>query len=291
MAFVSRYLEDMKRLHPTLPERSTVFFSGIPGNVAWQSADGPVLRWAYRDSSLRSYWLTAFSIDKVRRGPVFSVVAVGDSLEAEPLGSAAWPGLALRMLLDGKTDAARDAFTLAALDHSGEDIHRYRLGMTLVALGDSTGYAHLRASGASLRSGPAPQVERAVHWLDAGDTTRAWQEAVAGVALYVLDPGVHALLADLALTTQRSEEVGYFESFVAVRLAPQDPFHWRRWGLVLASTNRYPSAVQALDRYLALAGEQARDDEVVHQWLARIRPRLPGGSQAGEELRRLPGSF
>jgi tetratricopeptide (TPR) repeat protein len=291
MAFVSRYLDDMKRLHPDLPERTTVFFSGIPSSIAWQSADGPVLRWAYRDSSLRSYWLTAFSRAKVLRGPAYAVSAGGDSLRSYQLGPSEWAPLALSLLLDGKDAAARDALTLAVEANPSADIHRYRLGMTLVSSGDTSGFAHLRASGAALREGPAPNIERALRWVAAGDTTRAWQEAVVGVAAYVLDAGVHALLADLALTSGRSDEAAYFESFVAMQLAPEEAVHWRRWGLVLARTNRHQGAVAALDRYLELAGNAASDDAVVTQWLERIRPRLPGGAQAGEELRRLPGTF
>ena len=291
MSFVSGYLDDMASLHPTLPERSTVFFSGIPANIAWQSADGPLIRWAYRDSSLRSYWLTAFSLDKVRRGPVYSIAALGDSLVPQPLGPAAWAELGLSMLLDGKTEAALDAMVLAVEDNPDEGVHRYRLGMTRVATGDSAGRADLVASGAVLSAGPSPHVPRALQRMAAADTSGAWQEAVVGVAADVLDPGTHALLADLALTTGRSRDVGFFESFVAVQLEPESAFHWRRWGMVLATTNRHQGAVRALDRYIALGGAEARNDAVVQQWLERTRPRLPGGSQAGQELRRLPGTF
>ena len=48
-------------LRPTLPPRSTVFFGGLPAFIGFQTGDGPLLRWAYRDSSLRSYYLMEFT--------------------------------------------------------------------------------------------------------------------------------------------------------------------------------------------------------------------------------------
>ena len=41
----------LERAHPKLPDASTLFFAGLKGNVAFQRADGPLLRWAYRDDA------------------------------------------------------------------------------------------------------------------------------------------------------------------------------------------------------------------------------------------------
>ena len=55
---VDRYLASLRRAYPTLAHTTTIFFGGLTGNVAFQTADGPLVRWAYRDSSLRSYYLS-----------------------------------------------------------------------------------------------------------------------------------------------------------------------------------------------------------------------------------------
>jgi hypothetical protein len=66
--YVAGYLASLKRAHPTLPPRSTVFYSGLVSNTAFQTADGPLLRWAYQDSSLRSHYVKFFSREKAARG-------------------------------------------------------------------------------------------------------------------------------------------------------------------------------------------------------------------------------
>ena len=43
----------------------------MPIQVGFQTADGPLLRWAYRDTSLRSYFFGQFRMAHAERGPVF----------------------------------------------------------------------------------------------------------------------------------------------------------------------------------------------------------------------------
>ncbi len=107
-----RFLEQLKRLRPTLPPRSTLFFAGLSGSVGLQTGDGPVARWTYRDSSLRSYFFSQFSAEKARRGPVFLVMSTRDSMwELE--GARGLENAAIGMLLSDSPAPARDALRLA----------------------------------------------------------------------------------------------------------------------------------------------------------------------------------
>ena len=47
-------LASLKRAVPRPAPRTTFFFSGVPEASSWQVLDGPSVRWASRDSSLRS---------------------------------------------------------------------------------------------------------------------------------------------------------------------------------------------------------------------------------------------
>src|SRR5262249_9190441 len=64
------YLGSLRRAYPKLPTGSTLYFGGIESNVAFQRGDGPLLRWAYRDASLRSYYFAEFSRQTARPGPL-----------------------------------------------------------------------------------------------------------------------------------------------------------------------------------------------------------------------------
>src|SRR5262249_32361730 len=108
------YLASLRRKYPSLPSGSTVFFAGLAGNVAFQRADGPLLRWAYRDSSLRSYYLNTFSHEKVRPGPVLFFVATADSLRELEQDPELYLRLAFGMIVSDRPTGARDALAVAA---------------------------------------------------------------------------------------------------------------------------------------------------------------------------------
>jgi hypothetical protein len=285
MSIVARYLEDMRTARPTLPAGSTVFFSGVPGFIAWQAADGPLVRWAYRDSSLRSYYLSSFSLEQVGRGPTYFFAGRIDSLSEVKKGPQTWNDVGTSMMFDEKLDAARDAWTLQVREHPEDREARYRLGMMQVLAGDSSGAGILRELGVTLGKGPSPAIEPVFRRFTAGDTAGAFRDAVQALSEHGADPGLHALIADIALARPLSLPLGYFEAWVAFQLGPQHPRNVRRWGLLLAEQRRYERAVALLERYLASGNDDPEVRAQIRRWVTEIRRHLPGGDLAGEQLR------
>jgi hypothetical protein len=97
---VARYVRQMQLARPTLPESSVVFFANIPPGAAFQTADGPVVRWAYGDPTLRSYFRGDFSWSLVGDRPFFFFAVVGDSLEDHTGRRHLLHSLAFGFLLD-----------------------------------------------------------------------------------------------------------------------------------------------------------------------------------------------
>ena len=284
-----RYLGELKRLRPTLPERSTLFFAGLPAQVAFQAADGPLVRWAYRDQSLRSYYLTTFTLERARRGPALFFAVVGDTLR-ELEGTDAMERIALAMILSETPGSARDILTLA-IERDAQPGLYYVQAWTRLALGDTAGArAAFGAVGIVPMSGAKSEITSAFQVMSSGDTAQATRIMRVASVRHVLDPGAHAFLADLLLASRTprrevtTEET--IEAFAARVLAPELPVSWRRWGMVQALGNRSPEAVASLERYLKLAGPQARGDRAVEDLLADLKRRLPGGELAQGQLRR-----
>jgi hypothetical protein len=289
MNATGRYLEDLRRARPTLPPRSTLFFSQLPSKVAFQTADGPLVRWAYRDTTLRSYFLTGFRLEDALRGRVFFFQAAHDSLH-EVQGADSLERIGLGLLLSNAPAAARDVWRLDYLrDPSARTA--YRLAWTELRLGrpDSTRVWLVRG-GAGADAGPAEEIEAAYRRVTSGDTTRAIAIAAEGALRHALDPGIHALLADLLLVHQGVTDASVIESYAAWLLAPREPASWRRWGMVSYQRARHAEALAALERYFVLAGPAGRSDAEALRILAEVRRRLPGGALAQEAVRSGPGS-
>src|SRR5262245_27185283 len=113
LAANDRYLKQLRAARPSLPPRSTVFCADVPVSLGWQSGNGPLLRWAYRDSSLRSYFLNQFTRERAERGPVFFFAVEGDSLREKTTDPMLLPSFAYSMLLADHPRAAIDALDLA----------------------------------------------------------------------------------------------------------------------------------------------------------------------------------
>ncbi len=103
---------------------------------------------------------------------------------------------------------------------------------------------------------------------------------------YALDPGAHALLADLALASANSQLDGVMEAFVTRLLAPQWPEAWKRWAKAQVMGRRTTMALHSLDRYFALAGAAAERDSEAVSLRADLRRKTLGGDLVREEVRR-----
>jgi hypothetical protein len=290
MAYVDLYLEDMRAAHPTLPHGSTVFFSGVPSFAAWQSADGPVVRWAYRDSSLRSYYLADLNRDRLTRGPTFFFVAGPDTLTESARTVDLWRGTGISMLLDGRMEAALDAWAMGVREYPEDFPMRYWLGYLLVARNDSNGARLLGQLGVRLEPGPTPEIELALREVAAGDTAQAFRTCLDGVAGHGRDPGIHALLADVALSRLPTLPMGIFEAWLADQMVPDQPMNVQRWGVVLAKQARFRQAMPVFEHYLSLGSTEPETEAEVRRWMAEARRRLPGGDLAAAELRKMPGA-
>ena len=261
-------LGSLRRAHPTFPPRSTIFFAGLPENIQFQHSDGPLLRWAYRDSSLRSYYLGTFSLDKARRGPLFVFAYSGDTLREVQGGVDLLPGIAFGLTLGEQLPGAHDAMLLALERGAPAAWTSERLAFLEWALSDQAdARARLVHAGLGDSGGPAPEIETSLSAFRAGDRAEALRLARLGVARHPLDPGAHALLADLLLSADPGDRAGADEAFAARALAPDVSTAWRRWGMVQARHDRNEAAMASFERYLALAGEGEKDDEV-RQWMA-----------------------
>jgi hypothetical protein len=286
-----RYLAQLRAARPTLPPRSTLFFAGISGNVGFQTADGPLVRWAYRDSSLRSYYLLAFDHEKARRGPVFFFEIVDDSLREMAPGPDLLYRVALGMLLGERPDAARGALLLQREREPSPRTASYWLAWTELALGErDSAAASLSRAGFTPDAGSGPEVRAALAALRAHDTPRATAIIQDGVMKHAFDAGAHALLADLALVESSGSPRAVLEAFAARALAPGWPAAWRRWAMIQVRHQRYLEGARSLRQYFALAGEEGRGDAEALALAETLRRKFPAVAEALDAPERGGGS-
>jgi hypothetical protein len=290
MTRIARYLADLKRQRPTVPPRSTFFFGGVPAFLSWQAADGPLVRWAYRDTSLRSYYQADFTLDKGRRGPAFFFIVDMDSLKEEATDTGQIRGLALRVMLDDKYETARDLLTwLAEQEPEAPDVKYFRAWIEWVN-GDSLAAIRLlREVGIEPSRGPSPDGPAARALMAAGDTVGAMRRLAGAAARAGLDPVLHSLAAEIRLRHDVRDPQARIEALAARVLADDGPT-WLRWGLIQANDGRHRQAVRSLERALALGLHEPGAEAQVQAIIAQLRRALPGGDLAQQEVRRAPGA-
>ena len=286
----ARVIAEIRAAVPGVQPNTTILLAGIPGWCAVQTGDGPVLRGVYRDSTLRSYYLTQFEPAMLARGPVRLVYPAGSrSPLTDHTGEKdAWSRAAYGMLLDERVAAADAALQQSLRVLPGDEFARYASVWTAYALGargraDSLGLTlHLRpGTSASASAGLAAARSR----LAAGDSVQAVVILRALRATAAYDPDLHALLADVLLQVPRAEDEAAIESFAARVLAGQDGRAWRRWAYVLTTHGRDAAALQALARYQRLAPTAAAGDALLERWRELLQARMPGGSATQAALR------
>ena len=278
---VARYLGSLRRAYPRFERGSTLFFGGLMANVAFQRADGPLIRWAYRDSSLHAYYLNMFTRDKVRRGPLHVFVASGDTLCELDRGDDLYLRIGFGLLVSDHPEGARDALELQAERDTANHRADYWLAWARWASGDTlAALASLRHAGIEPRSRTATERPRALAAMSAGDTLGALWIMQSAVRAAPLDAAAHALLADLLLVRQHEDPEGAVEALAARLLAPGDPTAWRRWGMVQLDRGRYLEALRSFERYQALGDPQAARDSEVQGWVEGLRGRVQGAPLA-----------
>ena len=291
MRWVTRYLEDLRRQRPTLPHHSTLFFAGTPAFASWQSGNGALVRWVYRDSTLQSYYFADFTLERARRGEFFVFMARHDSLIEQPGRVAGLLTLASGQMLSERFGTALDAI-VCALDVRPQDKSlRYWRAWLGLAHGDRASLAgELLAAGCEPRAGPSPEISESQRLLAAGDLSGASERLVRGLQHHALDPDLHGMLADVLLQVSPRSGAGAMEALAARLLAPSDPESWRRWAHAQVATGHPVEAHASLSRYFEMAGPAARANTSDLGLLEVLRQGLPGGKLAQAGLRRRPGA-
>lgn len=279
----SRYLSALQRAYPTLPHGSTLFFVGLQSNVAFQRGDGPLMRWAYRDQSLKAYYLNMFSHETFREGPVFFFVGSGDTLVEMEGGDDLYLRLALGMLVSDQVNNANDALEVAVRKHPGDLRGSYWHAWACWAQGDTaTARRRLAAAGYPAGATSAGARDAAIARLAQRDTAGAISIALHEVRANPLDPSAHGLAADLLLIRERKSPEAAIEAFAARALAPGDPYAWRRWAMIQLDRNRPLQAIASFERYFDLGGAEAAADTEAHGYVDATRASIPRGAFATE---------
>lgn len=290
MRWVSRYLGDLLRQRPTLPTSSTLFFSGTPAFASWQSADGPLVRWAYRDSSLRSYYSQEFSLSRARRGPVFVFTARNDSLVESQDRFQGLQELAAGQMLSEHFQTAREALTYALEERPDDRPARYCNAWLALAVGDREAHVReLRAAGFQTDSGGSRERSIAMQLLRAGDLAKAVIVLSSGIEKHAHDAALHVELTDWYQQQYPGSMAAGVEGLAARLLSPEDPGVWRRWAYVQLAGNHSTEAYRSLQRYVGLLPDSAESKLAGdHELLQLLQRGLPGGDMAQEGLKRRP---
>lgn len=285
MAKSARFIRELRAARPALPPMSTVFFADLPPSVGLQTADGPVLRWAYHDRSLRSYYLTEFSRDKAARGPLFFFAVENDSLRDHTDDPAMLASAAYSMILADRPAAAQSVLELVLSRTPDDQVIRYWLAWAQWAAGDSvSAVRNLARVGVSPSIGPIPELEAAKSPTTQADTMRAIGDLLRARNRVGLSPEAHARLAALCLPTVQYKQLGVIEAFAFTQLRPSEPDAWRKWASAQLAEQQYGAAARSLERYFELGGAQARQDLEAQRVLGAIRRVLPGGDVAQRAL-------
>ncbi len=280
-------LDEMRRARPTLPHRSTLFFGSVPSNIGWQAGDGPLVRWAYRDSSLRSYFLNQFSYPRAKRGPICFFTMEGGHLKEIWKGDSSYTALAINMMIDDHPDCSRDAIQIAIENGTTNNFDSFMLVWLDIEAGRmDEARARLARLGLGIAEGQAPELLPAMKAIREGaDTLRVMASVSQGLARHPFDAGSHGFLADLLLIRGGLTPSAEVEAFASRVLAPDAPWGWRRWAQIQVGTTRYRQAALSLDRYFALAGPGGDGDAEAKAMREELKRWLPGGELTQRALR------
>ena len=251
------YLAELRALHPTVPARSVLFFAGLPPGAGWQSGNGAIVRWAYRDTTLRSHFLSELDAERVRDRPVFVFTAARGSL-SEITGPQRFRDVAGGLLLGDHVEQARVALERAMEEAPSDPTARYMRAWIARADGDSAAAARwLRSAGLDPAAGPLPRMGTVRSLLAGGQPEEAVRLLTADLERHELDAEGHALLADVLAGHPEGRDFAVVEAYAARVLEPNDARAWKRWGILQAGARQRARALVSLRRARALGGAAA----------------------------------
>jgi hypothetical protein len=285
-SFVEGYLAQLRAARPTLPPRSTVFFGGLPPFVGFQAGDGPLLRWAYRDSSLRSYYLMELTAERYRRGPAFCFLVKNDTLGEAPLDRDRLLSLVLTAVAAERPRLALELLELPGAVAPSDRLAPYWRAWLRRALGDTAGMRmELRQAGMIMDAGPTPEMATVARLVAAGDTLGARGLMYQAMTRHVLDPEAHAILGGLLVNLHGHEADAAMEAYAATLLAPEVGRYWWLMGFVQSKASRYGESRRSIERFFALGGGYPEEMAQARRLLDWLRASGPGGDLLQQSLR------
>jgi hypothetical protein len=290
--YIHGFDPSLRRALPVVPAKTTFFFANVPGSIAWQVADGPYVRWAFRDSTLRAFYLSDLTEDKLGRGPVFLFVAEGDTLRNVSHDRSVVWGLALRAMLQQDMSVFRGALTYYLSQFPDDTQARYALAWGFVIDRDfANAEGLLRSIGIHARPGQFGEsyVSDVANAIARSDTASAVQQLGAVIAVVPYDQRAHSLLADLSLRSPTHRQRGILEAFASVAIAPENPKSWRRWAYVQATSGEIIGALHSIERYKQLDPTQARTDTLTLRMETALRRVSENAPSKGQVSLRPPG--
>ena len=288
MRVITRGLDDMRAAIPHPQPGTTFFFAGLPPFAAFQVADGPLVRGAYRDSSLRGHYLSELTRERLARGPwaVFFYDMPSGRLIDRSHDPGVFVSSALGQMLNDRLDIAQAALDAAGMRSEDAYTRNYLSALVAWGRGDTLRAKDLFLKvprglgryGGNVRPGARARIM-------AGDTLAAVHLLRTALANNVLDADLHGALAEVLLLIPATESEGELEAFAARIMDPASPAAWRRWAFVLAKENRQRESIRAIDRYLALRPQATTDDPDALK-LREVQVRmLPGGDLAQRSMK------
>ena len=289
MKVVARAVRDLREQVPKPEKGTTFFFAGIPAFASVQVADGPLVRGVYRDSSLRGYFLSEMTRERLARGPwrVFFYEAKTGFLRDNTKMPGVFLSSALGAILNDRPATADGALQAAREHGEGPMGVDYLAAFVALELGDTARTHELivRSGARPGRNGSAA-LQRARELLAQGDSGAAANVLRKGIETDALDPRLHGLFSDVLLGRPAGRAEGQVEAYAARLLAPESPAVWRRWGIVLTNEFRIREAIAAFERYAKMDPEGAAADERVTRMRQTLPRMLPGGDIAQRAMQR-----
>lgn len=272
----SRYLSALKSARPALPHGSTIFFANVPVSAGWQAGNGALVRWAYRDTSLRSYFLGEFDKSRASRGQLFFFSVDGEELIDHSDDPMMLASFAFSMLLADQPARACDALDLVLERNPKDaDFHQWR-GWARLSNRDTLGaFADLREGGISPVFSSTVD-STAGHVTAVQDTAQRITALLAARSVAGLSPQVHARLAALCLQTIKLQQLGVIEAYAYRVLSPDSPDAWRKWASAQISQQQFDAGLRSLEHYQRLIGRENRRDAEVDRVIDTLRRTLYG---------------
>ena len=289
MVVVARAVADLRSELPAPAPRTSFFFAGLPSFAAVQVADGPLVRGVYRDSSLRGFFLSEMTRERLARGPwrVFFFDPPSGHLRDNTNKPGVFMSTALGAILNGKPESADIALEAARLNGEQKLGLEYVSAWVAFELGDTARTrAQLLHSGHGVGGDTRVIVDTARRQLARTDSLGALITLREGLRTNSFDPNVHAVLSDILLERPESRPEGQLEAYATRLLAPRVGSVWRRWAYVLAYELRIRESIAALDRYAELDPVAWAADSRATRMRATMVRMLPGGDLAQRAMKR-----